>query len=162
MTTAQTRTDPLEVACAKADKAIALARTGERQRGMLAIVEGRARLRRTGLDNCPSSHEARRRLRAAEAVIDGLDVDDSYAICDRTGRNWRPVTDTDVIDGGEVFVPEHTPERYAPEHPGEPYDVGPLGTLPVNGHAPDHHGDVCVEGLHGTLWFPFLDCYMPA
>lgn len=168
--TIQLATCPLEVAAAKADKAIALARAGNRQGGLMAIVEGRARLRRTGLTDCPSSQEARRRLQAAEAVIDGLEVDSNYAICDSTGRRWRPVTDADAVDGGEVFVPDDLPERYAPERPedgyedGEEtddYDLGPLGVLPVNGQAPDRRGDVCVEGAYGTYWFPFSGCYLP-
>lgn len=155
-------TCPLEVAAAKADKAIAVTRAGDRQRGMMAIVEGRARLRRSGLADCPSSQEVRRRLRAAEAIIDGLEVDDNYAICDSTGRKWRPVAGSDTIDGGEVFVPDHLVERYAPERPDdEDYDLGALGILPVNGHAPDTRGDVCVEGELGTYWFPFSGCYLP-
>lgn len=159
---------PLEVAADKADKAIALVRAGHRQRAMAAIVEGRARLRRAGLADSPSSQEVRRRLCAAEAAVDGLEVDCDYVICDGTGRRWRPVTDTDVITGGQVFVPDHLVERFAPEQSdddneaqGEDYDIGPRGVMPVNGKAPDSYGDVCVEGLYGTYWFPFVGCYLP-
>lgn len=98
--------DPLEVATIRADKAISLARQGCRERAMLEIVQGRARLRRTGLATCPTSQEVRRRLRAAEAVVDGLDVDADYAICDASGRKWKPVTEGDSITDGIVFVPE--------------------------------------------------------
>lgn len=166
-------TCPLDVAAAKADRAIELVRAGNGQRAMLAIVEGRARLRRSGLAECPSSQEVRRRLRAAEAAVDGLEVDDNYNICDSTGRRWRPATARDTVDGGEVYVPEYlaAAERYAPESPSddyddeagadEDYDIGPLGILPVNGHAPDDRGDVCAEGINGTYWFPFASCYLP-
>lgn len=146
--------DPLEVATTRADRAITLARGGHRQRAMMEIVQGRARLRRTGLADCPTSQEVRRRLRAAEAVVDGLDVDADYLICDPTGRKWRPVTETDTVTGGVVFVPEGLPERYSA-------DSGPLGVMPVDGPAPDDSGAVCVDTADATLWYPFADCYLP-
>lgn len=147
--------DPLEVATIRADKAISLARQGCRERAMLEIVQGRARLRRTGLATCPTSQEVRRRLRAAEAVVDGLDVDADYAICDASGRKWKPVTEGDSITDGIVFVPEGLPERYDTH-------TGALGVVPVDGPAPDDHGFVCVDTADATLWYPFADCYLPA
>lgn len=154
-TTPPPLTAPLDVADHQSSKALSSARCGLTQRALQAMAHARAALRRGGLDNCPTARESLDRLEAAQAVLDGLDVDTDGKLRDDTGRRWRPATTGDSITGGLVFVPDGLTERF------DGGDPGPLGAMRVDGHAPDDWGDVCVAGAYGALWYPLALCYLP-